>query len=241
MDRWRRSDFVTDLSIEEGEMIWGGLDLSSTIDITAWVIVSRAGEGYKIRGHYFIPADKLKNAEQRDKVLGEIEVGQIRKGVVGNITDFGAFVNLGGVDGLVHISDIAWGSVEKVSDVLTPGQEVEVKVLKIDAERRNIVISRRRLIEEERNIAKEALLSELKVGDTRKGQVKNLADFGAFVDLGGIDGLLHITDMSWDRVNHPSEVLSIDEHIEVKILNIDREREKIALGLKQLKIGRAHV
>ena len=115
------------------------------------------------------------------------------------------------------------------------GQTVRAKVLKIDAERRNIVISRRRLIEEERNIAKEALLSTLKVGDTRKGQVKNLADFGAFVDLGGIDGLLHITDMSWDRVNHPSEVLSIDEHIEVKILNIDREREKIALGLKQLK------
>jgi small subunit ribosomal protein S1 len=115
------------------------------------------------------------------------------------------------------------------------GDTVRAKVLKIDAERRNIVISRRRLIEEERNIAKEELLSNLKVGDVKKGQVKNLADFGAFVDLGGIDGLLHITDMSWDRVNHPSEVLSIDENIEVKVLNIDRDREKIALGLKQLK------
>ncbi len=113
------------------------------------------------------------------------------------------------------------------------GREIRAAVLKIDTERRNIVISRRKLIEEERDEAKRRLLSTLNVGDMVEGQVKNIADFGAFVDLGGIDGLLHITDMSWSRVNHPSEVVKIDDKIKVKILNIDTDKEKIALGLKQ--------
>jgi small subunit ribosomal protein S1 len=112
-------------------------------------------------------------------------------------------------------------------------QEIDAKILKIDEERRNIVISRRKLIEEERAQAKEKLMAEIEVGQLRKGVVKNIADFGAFVDLGGIDGLLHITDMSWDRIDHPSQMLNIDEEVEIKILNIDREKEKIALGLKQ--------
>ncbi len=117
------------------------------------------------------------------------------------------------------------------------GRDIEAKILKIDTERRNIVISRRKLIDEARTAAKEALLSRIQVGDVIRGSVKNIADFGAFVDLGGIDGLLHITDMSWDRVGHPSEAVKIDQEIEVKVLNIDRDKEKIALGLKQLKVN----
>ena len=113
------------------------------------------------------------------------------------------------------------------------GRKVRAEILKIDEERRNIVISRRKLIEKEREEAKSRLLSNINEGDIVTGTVKNIADFGAFVDLGGIDGLLHITDMSWGRINHPSEMLRIDDKVEVKILNIDREREKIALGLKQ--------
>ena len=113
------------------------------------------------------------------------------------------------------------------------GRKVRAQILKIDKERKNIVISRRKLIEEERGAAKRRLLDTIKEGDMVRGTVKNIADFGAFVDLGGIDGLLHITDMSWSRVNHPSEVVSINQEVEVKILNIDREKEKIALGLKQ--------
>ena len=112
-------------------------------------------------------------------------------------------------------------------------QQIEAKILKIDTERRNIVISRRKLLEEARARAKEKLMAEIEVGQLRRGTVKNIAEFGAFVDLGGIDGLLHITDMSWDRIEHPSHMLNIDEEIEIKILNIDRDREKIALGLKQ--------
>ena len=114
------------------------------------------------------------------------------------------------------------------------GKDIDAKILKIDGDRRNIVISRRKLIEEERAAAKDALMKDIAVGQVRKGVVKNIADFGAFVDLGGIDGLLHITDMSWDRVGHPSELLKIEQQVEVKILNIDMEKEKIALGLKQL-------
>ncbi len=117
------------------------------------------------------------------------------------------------------------------------GKTIRAQILKIDTERRNIVVSRRRLIEDERLAAKENLLAEIEVGQIRSGVVKNLAGFGAFVDLGGIDGLLHITDISWDRVSHPAEVLNVDEEIEIKILSIDREKEKIALGLKQLKVN----
>ncbi len=113
------------------------------------------------------------------------------------------------------------------------GRDIRAEILKIDEQRRNIVISRRKLIEHEREKAKKRLLGEIKEGDIVKGTVKNIADFGAFVDLGGIDGLLHITDMSWGRINHPSEMVKIDEVIEVKILNIDFDKEKIALGLKQ--------
>lgn len=113
------------------------------------------------------------------------------------------------------------------------GRVVRASVIKIDLERRNIVISRRKLIEEEREHAKRRLMETLKEGDIVHGEVKNIADFGAFIDLGGIDGLLHITDMSWSRVNHPSEILKLGQKVEVKILNVDREKEKIALGMKQ--------
>lgn len=113
------------------------------------------------------------------------------------------------------------------------GRSIRAEILKIDTERRNIVISRRKLIERERGEAKRRLMETLKEGDVVTGTVKNIADFGAFVDLGGIDGLLHITDMSWGRVNHPSELVRIDQKVEVKVLNIDYDKEKIALGLKQ--------
>ncbi|MFG0284728.1 MAG: 30S ribosomal protein S1 [Phycisphaerales bacterium JB039] len=113
------------------------------------------------------------------------------------------------------------------------GRTIRARVLKIDTDRRNIVISRRRLIEQERAEAKQRLMETLHEGQLVTGVVKNIADFGAFVDLGGIDGLLHITDMSWGRVNHPSELVRIDDKIEVKVLSIDHEKEKIALGLKQ--------
>jgi len=113
------------------------------------------------------------------------------------------------------------------------GKEVDCKILKIDVEGRNIVISRRKLIEEERRSSKEKILSEIEVGQRRKGIVKNIADFGVFVDLGGLDGLLHISDLSWGRISHPSEVVQLDQEIECVVVGVDKEHEKISLGLKQ--------
>jgi len=113
------------------------------------------------------------------------------------------------------------------------GKEVECKVLKIDVENRNIVVSRRKLIEEERKASKEKILNEIEVGQLRKGIVKNIADFGVFVDLGGLDGLLHISDLSWGRISHPSEVVNLDQEIECVVIGVDKENEKISLGLKQ--------
>jgi small subunit ribosomal protein S1 len=113
------------------------------------------------------------------------------------------------------------------------GKEVDCKILKIDVEGRNIVISRRKLIEEERRSSKEKILSEIEVGQLRKGIVKNIADFGVFVDLGGLDGLLHISDLSWGRISHPSEVVELDQEIECFVVGVDKEHEKISLGFKQ--------
>jgi len=113
------------------------------------------------------------------------------------------------------------------------GNTYEFKVLKINQDRKNIVLSRRELIEQERTDKKQGLMSTLKVGDIRTGNVKNITDFGAFIDLDGLDGLLHITDMSWGRLNHPSEMLKLGQSIEVQILEIDREKERVSLGLKQ--------
>ena len=113
------------------------------------------------------------------------------------------------------------------------GKEVDCKILKIDIEGRNIVISRRKLIEEERRSSKEKILAEIEVGQLRKGVVKNIADFGVFVDLGGLDGLLHISDLSWGRISHPSEIVDLDQEIECVVVGVDKEHEKISLGFKQ--------
>jgi small subunit ribosomal protein S1 len=113
------------------------------------------------------------------------------------------------------------------------GQQIDCKILKIDTENHNIVVSRRKLIEEARRSSKEKLLEEIEVGQLRKGIVKNIADFGVFVDLGGLDGLLHISDLSWGRISHPSEVVHIDQQIECYVISVDKTSEKVSLGLKQ--------
>jgi small subunit ribosomal protein S1 len=135
------------------------------------------------------------------------------------------------VDAFLPGSQVDLGPVRNLEDYL--GKEDTFKILKINPDRRNIVISRRELLEEERAEQRAKLLAELEPGQIRKGVVKNITDFGAFVDLTGMDGLLHITDMSWGRVSHPSEVVKVGEEIEVMILDVDRERQRVSLGLKQ--------
>src|SRR2546429_9051244 len=114
-----------------------------------------------------------------------------------------------------------------------PGKTFPMKIIKINQRRGNVVVSRRLLLEESRDQRRQRTLANLTAGQLANGTIQNITDYGAFVDLGGIDGLLHITDMSWGRIGHPSEMVAIDQEIEVQILHIDREREKIALGLKQ--------
>jgi len=164
------------------------------------------------------------------KMMKEIEEGQVVKGVVTRKIKGGLLVDIG-VNVFLPASQVDIRRPSDIADYI--GQEVECEVLKIDEARRNIVVSRRSLIERQRKADRDELMKTLVVNELRKGVVKNIADFGAFVDLGGIDGLLHITDMSWERISHPSELVSIDEEVEVMILSIDYEKEKIALGLKQ--------
>ena len=172
-------------------------------------------------------ADRIRGWERiiETKNEGDEVVGKVMRKIKG-----GLLVDIG-VPVFLPASQVDVRRPADIGELI--GQDIRAQILKIDEDRRNIVISRRKLIEEERTEARTRLLTTLKVGSIVTGQVKNIADFGAFVDLGGIDGLLHITDMSWGRVNHPSDVVRIDEEISVKVLNIDMDKEKIALGLKQ--------
>jgi len=172
-------------------------------------------------------ADRIRGWE---RIVANNEEGDVVKGTVTRKIKGGLLVDIG-VPAFLPASQVDIRRPGDISEYI--GREIEAKILKIDDDRRNIVISRRKLIEEQRNAAKEKLLAEIEEGQWRKGVVKNIADFGAFVDLGGIDGLLHITDMSWGRIGHPSELVKIEEEIECVVLNVDREKEKIALGLKQ--------
>ena len=166
-----------------------------------------------------------------DRVVKTYKPGDVVKGMVQRKIKGGVLVEVDGVSVFLPASQVNIRRTQDVSDYI--GKEVEAEIIKIDPERMNIVVSRRKLLERVRAEAKEKLLAEILEGQIRKGIVKNIADFGVFVDLGGIDGLLHITDMSWGRINHPSELVSLDEEIEVKVLRVDKERERIALGLKQ--------
>lgn len=164
------------------------------------------------------------------RIVDTQKEGDVVEGLVTRKIKGGLLVDIG-VPVFLPASQVDIRRPGEIGDYI--GRKIRAEILKIDREKRNIVISRRKLIETERDMAKKRLLDTLKEGDIVTGTVKNIADFGAFVDLGGIDGLLHITDMSWGRINHPSELLKIDQKIEVKVLNIDRDKEKIALGLKQ--------
>lgn len=174
---------------------------------------------------------KAKKLDAWKEMMDRIKEGQVVTGTVSRKIKGGLLVDIEGVNVFLPASQVDIRRPADIGDYI--GRTVQCEVLKIDEARRNIVVSRRSLIERQREEDREALLKELEIGQVRKGVVKNIAEFGAFVDLGGIDGLLHITDMSWERIGHPSEMVAIDQEIEVMVLHIDREKKKIALGLKQ--------
>ncbi|MDP6938315.1 MAG: 30S ribosomal protein S1 [Planctomycetota bacterium] len=173
-------------------------------------------------------ADRLRAWE---RVSTEYNEGDEIQGIVQRKIKGGLLVDVEGVNVFLPASQVNLRRTHDISDFL--GEPVRARIIKIDPERMNIVVSRRKLLEEERQRLKEDLLKDITEGQVRMGTVKNIADFGVFVDLGGIDGLLHITDMSWGRISHPSEMVEMDQEIEVKVLRVDFDRERIALGIKQ--------
>ncbi|MBI4583491.1 MAG: 30S ribosomal protein S1 [Planctomycetes bacterium] len=172
-------------------------------------------------------ADKIRAWE---RIITTHKEGDVVKGKVTRKIKGGLLIDIG-VPVFLPASQIGIRRPGDIQEYVN--QEMECKIIKIDESRMNIVVSRRKLLEEQRENQKRTLLDEIEIGQVRKGIVKNITEFGAFVDLGGIDGLLHITDMSWGRINHPSEVVQIDQDIEVKVLKVDKEKERISLGLKQ--------
>ena len=168
-----------------------------------------------------------------DRIKVAHEAGDVVTGTVDRRIKGGLVVKLWGVDTFLPGSQVALRQVPNLEDLI--GEEIHCRIIKKNKRRRNVVVSRRIVLEQEREEKKRSLISELEKGQVRTGIVKNITDFGAFVDLGGIDGLLHITDLSWGRVNHPSEVVGIGQEIEVKVLDFEQERERISLGLKQLQ------
>jgi small subunit ribosomal protein S1 len=170
-------------------------------------------------------------AEQRQELVQNLEEGQVIDGVVKNITDYGAFVDLGGIDGLLHVTDIAWRRVNHPSEVLNIGQQVKVKIVKINHETHRISLGMKQLLAD----PWQGIEAKFPVGTRFKGRVTNITDYGAFVELEpGIEGLIHVSEMSWTKKNvHPGKIVATSQEVEVQILEVDPVKRRISLGLKQ--------
>ncbi|MEE2709724.1 MAG: 30S ribosomal protein S1, partial [Gemmatimonadota bacterium] len=184
-------------------------------------------------GQLVISKQKADFMKVWDTIKDSYEAGTMVDGQILRRIKGGLVVDLFGVDAFLPGSQVALKQTPNLDQFL--GQQLPFKIIKLNKSRRNIVVSRRVVLEQEKEVKKNEIMGELEKGQVRKGAVKNITDFGAFVDLGGIDGLLHITDMSWGRIGHPSELVNIGQEIMVAILDFDPERERISLGLKQLQ------
>lgn len=181
-------------------------------------------------GMVVLSKQRAETQKNWDRILETYSEGDLIEGVVHGRVKGGMLVDVG-VEAFLPGSQVDLVPVKNPDEYM--GQVMQFKIIKINLERRNIVVSRRELLEEQRREMKAQLLGEIKIGQQRKGVVKNITDFGAFIDLNGMDGLLHITDMSWGRINHPSELVKIGDELDVTILDVDYEKERVSLGLKQ--------
>lgn len=174
-----------------------------------------------------------KREELRSETLDNMKEGSVVKGIVKNITDYGAFIDLGGIDGLLHITDMSWGRLKHPSEAIEVGQDLELKVLKYDTEKERVSLGLKQMKEDPWNTVSQDYPVDVKV----KGRVVSLADYGAFVEIGeGIEGLIHVNEMSWTKkIKHPSQMLKVGDEVEVQVLSLDIENRKISLGLKQLE------
>ena len=173
------------------------------------------------------------NSAEKVELLKNLDEGQIVKGIVKNLTDYGAFVDLGGLDGLLHITDISWSRVTNPSEVLSLGQEIDVKILSFDKEKLRVSLG----LQQIQNDPWETIEGKYSVGGVYEASVSNLTDYGCFAELEqGVEGLIHLSELDWTNKNiHPSKVVDLEEKIKVMVLEIDHEKRRISLGLKQTK------
>ena len=170
-------------------------------------------------------------AEARSELVANLQEGQVLQGVVKNITDYGAFVDLGGVDGLLHVTDIAWQRISHPSEALQIGETVEVQVIRFNAETQRISLGMKQLLSDPWGDVE----GKFPIGAKMEGRVTNITDYGAFVELeAGVEGLVHVSEMSWTKKNvHPGKIVSTSQQVEVMVLDVDLSKRRISLGLKQ--------
>ena len=215
--------------VDRAEFLNEQRELEVQVGDTVDVVVEALDNGM---GQTVLSREKAKRAETWTKLEKIFEDGEIVTGVISGKVKGGFTVDIGPVRAFLPGSLVDTRPIRDTTHL--EGKELEFKVIKLDAKRNNVVVSRRAVMEAESSADREALLSQLEEGQTVTGTIKNLTDYGAFVDLGGIDGLLHITDMAWKRIKHPSEVVEVGQEVTVKVLKFDRERNRVSLGLKQL-------
>jgi len=194
------------------------------------VVIEAMEDGF---GETKLSREKAKRASTWDWLEKQLEANAIVNGLVTGKVKGGLTVDVKGIRGFLPGSLVDTRPVRDFG--FLEGKEIELKLVKLDRKRNNVVVSRRAVIEAESSAEREELLKNLEEGSVVKGVVKNLTDYGAFIDLGGIDGLLHITDIAWRRINHPSEVLNVGDEMDVKVLKFDRDRNRVSLGMKQLE------
>ena len=234
-----KGGFTVDLGGAVAFLPGSQVDVRPIRDVTPLMHVSQPFQILKMdrkRGNIVVSRRAIMEetrAEQRSELVGNLVEGQVVDGVVKNITDYGAFVDLGGIDGLLHVTDIAWKRVNHPSDVLAVGQNVKVQIVRINPDTQRISLGMKQLDKDPWEIVAEKFV----VGSKVSGKVTNITDYGAFVELeDGIEGLVHVSEMSWTKKNiHPGKILSTSEPIEVQVLEIDSAKRRISLGLKQVQ------
>ena len=225
----------------DGVLVDIGYKAEGFVPATQFLKFDEVEEGKKIdvyleeiENEYSMPEISLEKAESQkawNKITTEYTEGSIVKGFMRQRVKGGIMVDVEGFPAFLPGSQLDIGQVRNMDEYI--GNEYDIKIIKINIERHNIVVSRRELLEESMRDRRINILKDMAVGELRMGTVKNITDFGAFIDLGGVDGLLHITDMSWGRISHPSEMLTVGQEIEVMLLDIDNTKERVSLGLKQ--------
>ena len=215
--------------VDRAEFLNEQRELEVQVGDTVDVVVEALDNGM---GQTVLSREKAKRAETWTKLEKIFEDGEIVTGIISGKVKGGFTVDIGPVRAFLPGSLVDTRPIRDTTHL--EGKELEFKVIKLDAKRNNVVVSRRAVMEAESSADREALLSQLQEDQTVTGTIKNLTDYGAFVDLGGIDGLLHITDMAWKRIKHPSEVVEVGQEVTVKVLKFDRDRNRVSLGLKQL-------